>query len=227
MNNIKDIFFDLDHTLWDFDRNSSLAFKEVFELNSIPVDFESFTEAYNPINFKYWKWYREDRVTKAQLRYGRLKKTFDALGISVTDDIIDKLSEDYIAYLPKHNHLFDNAVQVLEYLDKKYKLHIITNGFEEIQLKKLANSQINHFFKSVITSEAAGVKKPHSKIFKLALSRADATAASSVMIGDTYEADIVGAERVGMHTICFNYHNLKLPKTNIEIDRLIKLTDYL
>lgn len=227
MKNIKDVFFDLDHTLWDFDRNSALAFKAIFKLNGINIDFEKFLEVYSPINFQYWKWYREDRVTKAQLRYGRFKKTFDALGIQVTDDIIDKLSDDYILYLPNHNHLFDEAVEVLEYLDKKYRLHIITNGFEEVQIKKLVNSKIDHFFKIVITSEAAGVKKPHPKIFELAFTESGAEAATSVMIGDTYEADIVGGENAGMQTICFNYHNLELPKTNIVITQLSEIRNYL
>lgn len=227
MKNIKDVFFDLDHTLWDFDRNSALAFKIIFELNNLDIDYAKFLEVYSPINFTYWKWYREDKVTKAQLRYGRFKKTFNALGITVTDDVIQKLSEDYIAHLPAHNHLFDNTVEVLEYLDKKYNLHIITNGFQEVQTKKLVNSKIDHFFKAVITSEAAGVKKPHPKIFELALEVSGAEVATSVMIGDTYEADIVGAEKVGMETICFNYHNLKLPETNIAINQLLEIRDYL
>jgi len=227
MKDIKDVFFDLDHTLWDFDRNSALAFKAIFKLNDIAIDFDEFLKVYSPINFKYWKWYREDRVTKAQLRYGRFKKTFDALGISVTDDVIDTLSEDYITHLPNHNHLFENTITILEYLSKKYRLHIITNGFEEVQIKKLVNSRIDHFFKAVITSEAAGVKKPHPKIFELALKESGASVSHSVMIGDTYEADIVGAENIGMQTICFNYHNLVLPEANIVIRDLAQIKNYL
>ncbi len=227
MKNIKDIFFDLDHTLWDFDRNSALAFKEIFKLNAIEVDFERFLRVYSPINFNYWKWYREDRVTKAQLRYGRFKKTFDALGILVTDDIIDKLSEDYIVCLPHNNYLFDGTFEILDYLSKKYKLHIITNGFEEVQTKKLENSKIEQYFDVVMTSEAAGVKKPHPKIFELALKESGAIAAHSVMIGDTYEADIVGAQRIGMPTICFNYHNLEIPEDIPVIDSLLELRNYL
>ena len=227
MKNITDVFFDLDHTLWDFDRNSALAFKAIFKLNGIDIDFQEFLEVYSPINFKYWKWYREDRVTKAQLRYGRFKKTFDALGVQVTDDVIDKLSDDYIDYLPNHNHLFDNAIEVLQYLKGKYRLHIITNGFEEVQTKKLVNSKIDHFFEAVVTSESAGVKKPHSKIFKYAFAKAKTTPQQSFMIGDTYEADIIGAENVGMQTICFNYHKLVLPETNIVIDDLLEIKKHL
>ncbi len=116
---ITDIFFDLDHTLWDFDRNSELAFAKIFKKNAIDVDLNVFFEVYFPINFQYWKWYREERVTKTQLRYGRFKKTFDALKISVTDDVIDKLSEDYIIHLPDHNFLFDGTIELLDYLKEK------------------------------------------------------------------------------------------------------------
>ena len=227
MRNITDVFFDLDHTLWDFDRNSALAFKAIFKLNNIDLNFQEFMEVYSPINFNYWKWYREERVTKAQLRYGRFKKTFDGLGVQITDDIIDKLSEDYIDYLPLHNHLFDHTREILEYLKTKYRLHIITNGFEEVQTKKLVNSRIEHFFDAVVTSEAAGVKKPNAKIFEYAFTKANTNPQHSVMIGDTYEADIIGAENVGMQTICFNYHKLELPESNIVINDLLEIRNYL
>lgn len=227
MKAITDVFFDLDHTLWDFDRNSALAFKQIFKLNGIEANFQDFIEVYSPINFEYWKWYREDRVTKAQLRYGRFKKTFNVMGIKVSDDFINKLSHDYINHLPYHNYLFDYTVEILEYLHKKYNLHIITNGFEEVQSKKLVNSKIDHFFQAVITSEAAGVKKPHPAIFKYAFAKAHTTPTQSIMIGDTYEADIVGAQNMGMKAICFNYHKAQIPASTIVIESLRELTQYL
>lgn len=224
---ITDVFFDLDHTLWDFDRNSELAFAKIFEKNAIDVELDVFFEAYFPINFQYWKWYREERVTKAQLRYGRFKKTFDALKVSITDDIIDKLSEDYIIHLPDHNFLFDGTIELLDYLKEKYTLHIITNGFEEVQMTKLKKSNIISYFNTITTSEAAGVKKPNPHIFKVALQAAKTTPEQSMMIGDTYEADILGAERVQMKTICFNYHKLKMPDKQIVVDDLLEIQNYL
>ncbi|WP_299676840.1 YjjG family noncanonical pyrimidine nucleotidase [uncultured Dokdonia sp.] len=224
---IKDVFFDLDHTLWDFDRNSGLAFAKIFDKNEIDVNLDEFLKVYSPINFQYWKWYREERVTKSQLRYGRFKKTFDALNINVADDTIDRLSEDYITHLPDHNYLFDGAIELLEYLKPKYKLHIITNGFEEVQHKKLKNSKIDSYFDTVTTSEAVGVKKPNPRIFKVALQEANATAVHSMMIGDTYEADILGAEGVNMKTICYNYHNLKMPNKQVVVDDLLDVRNYL
>ncbi|GGG25486.1 noncanonical pyrimidine nucleotidase, YjjG family protein [Dokdonia pacifica] len=224
---IKDVFFDLDHTLWDFDRNSGLAFSKIFEKNSININLEAFLEVYSPINFQYWKWYREERVTKAQLRYGRFKKTFDALRIKVTDDTIDKLSEDYIIHLPDHNYLFDGTIELLDYLKQHYKLHIITNGFEEVQLKKLKNSNIDMYFDTVTTSEAVGVKKPNPRIFKVALQGANAIPEESMMIGDTYEADILGAEGMNMKTICYNYHDLKMPDKQVVVNHLLEIRNYL
>ncbi len=224
---ITDVFFDLDHTLWDFDRNSGLAFETIFEKNKIDVDLQDFLKVYSPINFQYWKWYREERVTKVQLRYGRFKKTFDALNIKVTNDTIDKLSEDYIIHLPDHNYLFDGTVELLDYLKQHYKLHIITNGFEEVQMKKLKNSNIDAYFDTITTSEAAGAKKPSPRIFEVALKAAQATAEKSIMIGDTYEADILGAEGMNMKTICYNYHNLNMPDQQVVVDALLEIRNYL
>lgn len=226
-NHLTDIFFDLDHTLWDFDKNSGFAFAKIFVINDLDIDYEAFMKIYSPINFQYWKWYREDRVTKAQLRYGRFKKTFDTMGIKVTDDVIDRLSEDYITYLPENNHLFEGALELLEYLKPKYKLHIITNGFEEVQHTKMERSGLAPYFNTVTSSEGAGVKKPHPKIFQLALDSAGATGHKSMMIGDTYEADIVGALNIGMEAICFNFHKLELPQEIIKVDHLSEIRRYL
>ena len=224
---LTDIFFDLDHTLWDFDKNSGFAFAKIFEIHDILVPYDEFLKIYSPINFQYWKWYREERVTKAQLRYGRLKKTFDKMGISVTDDIIHKLSEDYITHLPSINHVFDGTFELLDFLKPKYKLHIITNGFEEVQHTKMERSGLAPYFDTITSSETAGVKKPHPRIFEMALASAKTQAAHSMMIGDTYEADILGAEAMGMRTICFNYHKIKLPDTVTRVDHLSEIPKYL
>ena len=224
---IEHIFFDLDHTLWDFDRNSRLAFADIFQKNKIDVAIDDFLEAYEPINFQYWKYYRESRITKEQLRYGRLKNSFKAIGVSIDDHLIDRLSVDYIDYLPKHNYLFDGAVEQLEDLHKRFKLHIITNGFQEVQQLKLQNSKIDHYFKTVTSSESVGVKKPDSKIFLHAMDQAAAVPENSLMIGDNYEADIEGALNVGMRSICFNYHKTELPPAIHKIDFLSEISRYL
>ncbi|RXG22699.1 YjjG family noncanonical pyrimidine nucleotidase [Leeuwenhoekiella aequorea] len=220
LSGVNHIFFDLDHTLWDFDKNSKLAFETIFEKNKIAVPVEEFLAVYSPINFRYWKYFRESKITKEQLRYGRLKKSFEGLKVNIDDYLINKLSDDYITHLPDHNNLFDGTLELLEELYKNYKLHIITNGFEEVQTLKLKKSKIDHFFKTVTSSESVGVKKPDMRIFHHALSTAGAGVAESVMIGDTYEADILGAQRVGMRTIFFNYHKEIAHNEQLVIDRI-------
>ncbi len=203
---VTDIFFDLDHTLWDFEKNSALTFNKIFKTNNIQVNLEDFLKQYMPINQDYWKLYREERVSKEELRYQRLKKTFDRIGVSVEDQIIDLLSEEYIAHLSSFNHIFPKTNETLEYLHSKYNLHIITNGFQEIQDKKLKNANIYHYFDQIVNSEMAGVKKPNPRIFELALKNAKVQAKNALMVGDNLEADILGAKAVGFHALHFNAH---------------------
>lgn len=224
--NIKHIFFDLDHTLWDFDKNSALTFQQIFEEQNIQIEISDFLLIYMPINLKYWRLYREDKVSKTNLRYGRLKDTFDAMNYQISDNLIIKMSEDYIKYLPNYNHLFEDTIEVLEYLSKKYQLHIITNGFEEVQNLKMQKSGILKYFKEIITSESVGVKKPNAKVFEFAISKAKTTVNDSLMIGDSLEADILGALNYGMSAIHFT-SDVKPNSEIISIKKLISLKDYL
>ena len=205
-NNITDIFFDLDHTLWDFEKNSALTFHNILTEHQIPVELDPFLEVYIPINFSFWKLYREEKISKKDLRYQRLKTTFDKLNIAVSDNTIHQLSEDYIRLLPQFNHLLTGARSTLEYLLPKYRLHIITNGFREVQGQKMRTSKIDHYFEHVIDSESVGVKKPNPLIFKHALETAKVAAANSLMIGDSLEAYVLGAKDMGIQPIHFIAH---------------------
>ena len=139
---ITDVFFDLDHTLWDFDKNSALAFDEILKLNHIDVDVNDFLDHYVPINLKYWKLYREEKIEKNALRFGRLNDAFSAIGYRVHETMIYKLSDDYITHLTRFNYLFENTFEILDYLNDHYNLHIITNGFDEVQHEKLTQSTL-------------------------------------------------------------------------------------
>ncbi|MGB1231989.1 MAG: YjjG family noncanonical pyrimidine nucleotidase [Winogradskyella sp.] len=226
-NIIKHVFFDLDHTLWDFDKNSALTFETIFKLNTINVELNDFLPVYEPINLKYWKLYREEKITKSKLRYGRLKEAFNALNVKVEDDVINHLSEAYITQLSTFNHLFEGTFEILKYLQNKYTLHIITNGFEEAQEKKMTTSNIRAYFKTITNSEMVGVKKPNPKIFNFALNLAHANAAESVMIGDSIEADIEGADALGMSTIHFDYKDTNAKHNYNRITNLLDLKKHL
>ncbi len=204
---VTDVFFDLDHTLWDFERNSALTFKKILMENDVRVDVTDFLKVYVPSNLTFWKLYRENKITKDELRYQRLKSVFDRLGHTISDEKIYRLADEYILHLASHNHLFPNTIEILDYLKPKYKLHIITNGFNEIQTKKLMNSGIHAYFEHIVDSEMAGVKKPDAIIFQLALNKAKVTPDNALMIGDNLEADILGAQAIGYHTLHFNTHN--------------------
>ncbi len=224
---IKHVFFDLDHTLWDFERNSAEAFKTIFQRNNVELNLEEFLSVYKPINERYWKLYREERISKPKLRYGRLNDAFNAVSHKVTDELINTLAIQYIEHLPDHNALFQGTIQVLDYLSPKYALHIITNGFNEVQHLKLSRSNIARYFDQVITSESVGVKKPNPKIFNHALERAQATPNESLMIGDSVEADVLGALKVNMKAIHFNHDNRAVEKHITSINKLEELRHFL
>jgi putative hydrolase of the HAD superfamily len=223
MNNITDIFFDLDHTLWDFDKNSIQAFDKIFKKQYPTIDTVVFMEKYVPINQACWKLYQFDKMTHEELRYQRLKQSFDAINFAISDAEINQISHDYIEFLPDNNLLFDGAMEVLEYLKPKYTLHIITNGFAEVQTKKLNNSGINDYFKTVTNSEIAGVKKPHPNIFEFALSLTSVSKENALMIGDCIDADIRGAINFGIKAILFDQANSHNTNEVQKINHLLEL----
>jgi len=225
--NISDIFFDLDHTLWDFEKNSALTFQKIFTEVEIDVNLPEFLEVYVPVNLAFWKLYREDKIKKPELRYQRLKTTFDAIQYDIKDEVINILSTEYITNLAAFNNLLPNTVEILNYLKPKYRLHIITNGFEEVQTRKLVNSNISEYFDQVINSEMAGVKKPNPEIFELALKKANTAADKSLMVGDNIEADILGAKAVGFQALHFNAHNDPKHEHCVMIDDLREIKNYL
>ena len=204
---IKHIFFDLDRTLWDFEKNSHTTLLQLishFNLIEKGIDTpESFIKKYKIHNAKLWDLYREDKINKEELRSKRFLMTLAECGI---DDktLAEQFGLAYIKQSPLQTNLFPFSHEVLSYLRTKYRLHIITNGFEEVQHIKLAASDLKQYFDVVVTSEKAGVKKPNAKIFEFALEQVNAKAEESIMIGDDLAVDVLGAEKVGMQGIYFN-----------------------
>jgi putative hydrolase of the HAD superfamily len=205
--NYEHVFFDLDNTLWDYHGNALTTLSELYttyELadKGIP-DLASFVDAFNTINDALWIRYAADEVSKEELRVTRF---LDALGLfGITDsELAESVSDDYIDECPRKPGLMPNAMEAVKFLHSKYKLHIITNGFEEVQTIKIDHCGIRPYFDQIITSEMAGVKKPHPDIFTFAMERSGAGAANSIFVGDNLEADIQGAQRSGMHQVYYN-----------------------
>lgn len=225
--NVTDIFFDLDHTLWDFEANSAATFDRILAAYHLPFSSSDFMQIYSPINHHYWKRYRNDEISTEQLRFLRLHETFEALDFSQEKKVIDELSSAYIEQLSTFTQLFDGTIKLLNYLKAKYRLHIITNGFEEVQHKKMHNSGIHDYFEIILTAEKAGIKKPHPKIFQTALNLAKVAPHNAMMIGDSYEADIQGALAQGMHAIHFNSHQEEEHTHCVIVDKLETIHNYL
>ncbi|MCX2573970.1 YjjG family noncanonical pyrimidine nucleotidase [Pedobacter sandarakinus] len=203
----KHIFFDLDHTIWDFDRNAEETLNELYDTHKLATlgvtSCADFIATYTENNHQLWADYHLGKITKDFLRSQRFSKTFIALGVH-PDAVPHQFEDDYVRISPTKTNLFEDAEMVLAYLQKKYTLHIISNGFKETTLTKMDLSKLNPYFQNVIISEDVGVNKPSPIIFEYALDRAKTTKPDSIMIGDSLEADIYGALNFGMEAIFFN-----------------------
>ena len=203
----KHIFFDLDRTLWDFDAAAEVAFERIYEKydlkeKGIPSAHD-FHEVYHPLNEHLWELYRENRITKDDLNRTRFVLPLEHYGIHDVE-LADHLSEDYVYWSPRIVRLVPGTMELLEYLKPKYHLHLITNGFQEIQDTKLTLSGMKPYFETLTVSEEVGVKKPNPEIFHYALRKANARAEESLMIGDEMAVDIDGARLVGIDQLFFN-----------------------
>ena len=201
------IFFDLDRTLWDFDTAAEVAFEKIYDQYhlkdlGIPSAHE-FHEVYHPLNEQLWELYRAEQITKDELNRTRFLKPLEHYGIHDVE-LADHLSHDYVYWSPRIVRLVPGTMELLEYLKPKYHLHLITNGFEEVQHTKLSGSGMEPYFETLTVSEEVGVKKPNPEIFRYALRKANATPEESLMIGDEMAVDIDGARAAGMDQIFFN-----------------------
>lgn len=203
---VKHIFFDLDHTLWDFDTNSTITLKELyvqFKLSDRIISEEAFVREYKRINEYYWGLYRVDRITKTELRTIRFEKTFAHFGFT-DHDLTRDIANAYVATCPYKRALMPGCIETLDYLSETYELHIITNGFQEIQSIKLGESGIADYFSHVVSSEEVEKRKPDPIIFNYAAGLTKSSGLENLMIGDHFEADVLGALSVGWHAIHYD-----------------------
>ncbi len=226
---ITDVFFDLDHTLWDFEENSKLAFDKLIKINNLNISTTDFLNVYEPINKKYWDDYSQGIKTKNEVKYGRLTDTFSILNIEVNKEFIENFASDYLDFLKDESVLMEGAIEILEYLRPKYKLHILTNGFIEIQNKKIENSNLTKYFTKIISSEEIGKQKPHPDVFKYAIEKAGTYSHKSIMIGDNFKSDILGARNVGMKAIYYDIEKQNIVDKKIipSISNLLELKELL
>ncbi|MFP4024159.1 MAG: YjjG family noncanonical pyrimidine nucleotidase [Thiohalospira sp.] len=206
MKRYKNIYFDLDRTLWDFDSNAKETFQDIYkkyELQKIFNTFDNFYNTYVKHNERLWKIYRDGKIRKSVLAFKRFALTLEEFGVK-DEELAKKIGQDYIEISPTKRRLFPGTYETLDYLKDKYNLYIITNGFNEVQFTKLKNSKLDTYFKKVFTSENAGAQKPNAKIFEHALKTVNAKKKESVMIGDDIDSDIIGAKKFGLDQIYFN-----------------------
>ena len=208
------LFFDLDHTLWDFETNARHALEEVYNTMNLAekgiAPFEAFYTRYLHHNEILWGRYHNGFITADELKWKRMWRTL--LDFKLANEVFAReLGAVFLDVLPEKKGVFPYTFEILTYLEEKgYQLHLITNGFEKTQWRKLNSSGLNRFFKQVITSEGSNSVKPQKEIFEFALQRTGAEAAHSIMIGDNQEADIAGAINAGWDSVFVNHNRQPL-----------------
>jgi putative hydrolase of the HAD superfamily len=206
------LFFDLDHTLWDFETNSVATLQTLYHEHQLAErgipDFEDFNAVYHEINDKLWDRFRKGFLSREDLRWKRMWQTLIHYRIS-DERLAHQMSEHYLDILPEQTAVFPYCIELMEYcLAKNYGMHLITNGFELTQMQKLKNASLDKYFQQLITSERAMSMKPQREIFEYALRETGASAKQSLMIGDALEIDVLGAMQVGMDQVYFNPNGL-------------------
>jgi len=229
---IQHIFFDLDNTLWDHRRNAYLTIKDLFEKEEITlkhtIDFEEFHSVYHEINERLWEQIRDGEIDKEYLRKHRFYDTFKRFGI---DDLELSLffEEHFLDKILNYNHLVEGAQYILDYLKaKNYTLHIISNGFQEVTERKCILSKIDHYFQTITSADSVGVRKPNAAIFDYSLGLSNAKREESILIGDDWIADVIGAQNFGMDVIFFDVLNENKEGEDLKvIKHLLQIKEYL
>lgn len=207
MKTYQHLFFDLDHTLWDYDRNVAESLSELYQIHELQnkgiPSFERFFESFQNINFQLWDWYNVGKIDKHDLRKTRFPRIFAHAGGQV-DAIPKEFEEDFMNRTSSKPHVFPYSKEILTYLKDKYRIHIITNGFNESQSKKMQSSGLDVFFELIVTSETTGHKKPDPGIFHFAMNQLSTHSEKCLMIGDNPNSDILGAQNAFIDQVFFN-----------------------
>jgi len=228
--NKKHLFFDLDHTLWDYEKCSNETLKELyqeFELSNRGFEINSFLQQFRIINEALWDQFHLGKIDKEVIRTDRFPAILKALNIE-DNNLALLIQAEYLNNCPYKPYLIEGAFEILTTLAERYTLHIITNGFDEIQAIKMNSGGIHHFFKEIITSGQVGFHKPDKRIFEYAFSKVKTTAEESLMIGDNPISDIEGAYNAGLEQIFFNPGNQQCPIIpTLEVNSLKEILSHL
>ncbi len=211
MTKYKHLFFDLDHTLWDYERNSRDTLKDLYEeydlVNLNKFSLSQFVKQFEKTNYKLWDQFNQGHIDKDFIRKKRFSKIFESFGLT-SDDVPASLSDNYLNSCPQKTKVIPFSFEVLDYLKDKYHLHILTNGFSIVQNKKLNASKLAPYFNLVIDAESTAFKKPQIEIFDYAISKSKAIKQECIMIGDNLKTDIIGAKNAVVDQVYFNPKSL-------------------
>ncbi|SFI43345.1 YjjG family noncanonical pyrimidine nucleotidase [Halpernia frigidisoli] len=229
---IRHIFFDLDNTLWDHRKNARLTLDILFKRYKVEelhnLNFEDFHTEYDIVNEDLWAKIRDEKIDKDYLRKHRFYDTF--LKFNIDDfDLSQKFENQFLDDIVEFNELVEGSLEILDYLKaKNYKLHIITNGFEEVSYRKIEGSGMNNYFETVTSADSLNVRKPNPKIFEHALKMANARKEESILIGDDWIADVLGAKNFGLDVIFFDVFKEQPELTDIKrVEKLVEIKNYL
>ena len=231
MQRYKNLFIDLDDTIYDFSAASRESFHETYDLLHYERYFDSFEQymqIYEPYNLELWRIYGEGKITKAELNRRRYLHPLETVGVN-DPQLAETFCHEALGRIPTKNKLVDGAMELLEYLKPKYRMHILSNGFKELQSHKMRTSGILHYFDSLILSEDIGINKPRRELFEYALQKSGSQVNESIMIGDMFDTDIAGAAGVGMEQIYYNPKEKKgHPFTpTYEVNHLLQIKEIL
>lgn len=223
MKDIKHIFFDLDHTLWDYDKSAKETLMDLYDefALSTAATPRKFIDTFHQVNSDLWDKYNKGQVDKAYIQKNRFEKIFSKLGVDST--LTHEASTYFIAHCSTKPYLMPDALVALNYLQGKYQLHIITNGFLDAQGQKMSSAGILKYFDVVVSSECADSRKPDPEIFEYSLQKAEATIENSVMIGDNASTDIQGASNLGIRTIFYDPSGQKRSLADFSISSHMEL----
>jgi len=207
----KCIFFDLDHTLWDYETNSEVTLQELYKGYDLPskgvTSFGDFHSQFKKVNAELWYQYDRGLIDSEVIRRERFKKILEPF-FAYEEKLSEDISRDYLQICPKKGNLMPHALEVLDYLTRHYRLTIITNGFEDIQHQKVSAGKLDTFFEHVVTSQKAGHKKPSREIFDCALHLSGVKSHEAVMVGDNLITDIGGARNALIDAVFYNFEKI-------------------